>query len=173
MSNITTTDDKKEKIKKLREYHQPTLDALNVPNAIFIPKMAYKPTGKSEKYVGFFPNEINKGYDVYLEFCSKENEPEDPSRTLYKYIYNAHFEQEYEKTDTGSSSGWTRYLVPISELIVVSKEKKEEKKETEFELPDANTDLPLDQLTIRDLASILLKKPVSKKKWLNDIITQH
>jgi hypothetical protein len=31
-------------------------------------------------------------------------------------------------------------------------------------------DAPLDQVTIRDLAAIMLKKPVSNKKWLNDII---
>ena len=39
-------------------------------------------------------------------------------------------------------------------------------------LPDANLDLPISDLTIRDLAAILLKKPVSTKLWLNEIITK-
>ena len=38
------------------------------------------------------------------------------------------------------------------------------------EIMDPNTDAPLSSLTIRDLAAIMLKKPVSQKKWLNDLI---
>ena len=37
-------------------------------------------------------------------------------------------------------------------------------------MPDPSTDPPLNEMTIRDLAAIMLKKPVSNKKWLNDII---
>ena len=40
----------------------------------------------------------------------------------------------------------------------------------DFDLMDPNTDAPFDQLTIRDLAAILLKKPVSSKDWLNKLI---
>jgi len=35
---------------------------------------------------------------------------------------------------------------------------------------DPDQDCPIDQMNIRDLAAILLKKPVSKKKWLNDLV---
>ena len=39
---------------------------------------------------------------------------------------------------------------------------------------DANTDLKIDakinEMTIRDLAAILLKRPVSNKEWLNEIV---
>ena len=38
------------------------------------------------------------------------------------------------------------------------------------EIMDPNTDAPLSSLTIRDLAAIMLQKPVSQKKWLNDLI---
>ena len=37
-------------------------------------------------------------------------------------------------------------------------------------MPDPDQDLPIDQLTIRDLAAILTGKPVSMKKWLNQIV---
>ena len=61
---ISTTDkpeDKREKLKKLREYHQPVLNKLGVPGAYFIPKMAYRPYGKTELHIAFFASEINKG----------------------------------------------------------------------------------------------------------------
>ena len=38
------------------------------------------------------------------------------------------------------------------------------------EIMDPNIDAPLSQMTIRDLAAIMLKKPVSNKAWLNEII---
>jgi len=47
------------------------------------------------------------------------------------------------------------------------------KKEVELEL--ANTeiaDAPLSEITIRDLAAIMLMKPVSARPWLNDLISK-
>ena len=38
------------------------------------------------------------------------------------------------------------------------------------ELMDPDNDAPLNQITIRDLAAIMLKKPVSQKEWLNNLI---
>jgi hypothetical protein len=38
------------------------------------------------------------------------------------------------------------------------------------EILDPAQDAPVDQLTIRDLAAILWKKPISSKKWLNDLM---
>jgi hypothetical protein len=174
--SISTSDkdDKKEKFKKLREFHQATFNEKGVPDAFFIPKMAYKPVGKQEHYVGFFPSETGRGIDLYMEFCSRDNDPEFEDRGLYKWKYNPHFEEEYEKTEAMNGATNFRYLVPITELITVKTytETETEKKQTNivFDLPDSNVDLPMDQMTMRDLAAILLKKPISKKEWLNDII---
>ncbi len=174
--SISTTDkpeDKREKLRKLREFHQPALDELGVPDAFFIPKMAYKPIGKYEKYIAFFNSEISKGNDVYVEFCSRDHDPEYEDRGLYKWKYNQYFETEYEKTEPNVQTGHHRYLVPIAELIKVKDYSQPAQAEISFnELPDPDLDLPLDQITIRDLAAILLKKPVSMKPWLNDIITK-
>jgi len=177
---INTTDkpeDKREKLRKLREFHQETFNELDSPNALFIPKMAYRPYGKTDLHIGFFASEISKGEDVYVEFCSKENVPEDPLRRLYKWRFNPHFEEEYEKTEPNGVTGNVRYLVPVDELTVV-KAAEEVKptairtKEISFDdFADADTDLPIDQLTIRDLAAILLQRPVSNKKWLNQLIS--
>lgn len=169
MNIATSQEDRKEKIKRLREFHQKTLDDIGESGAVFIPKMAYKPTGKTEKYIGFFANEIDKGENVFVEFCSKELNPEDPERTLYKWIFNPHFE-EYEKTGGPTA---TRFLIPTAELIIVKGYPLEENKEglsIKIDLPDPDLDLPLDQITIRDLAAIMLRSPVSRKTWLNQII---
>lgn len=180
--SISTTDkpeDKRDRLKKLREYHQKTLDAIGVSDALFIPKMAYRPYGKTEQHIAFFASEINKGEDVYVEFTSKELVPEDPERRLYKWRFNPHFEEEYDKTEPHPVTGHIRYLVPTEELTYVKAPENEASapvvepiEPIEFELVDANTDLPLDQLTIRDLAAIMLKRPVSQKPWLNEIIKQ-
>jgi hypothetical protein len=43
--------------------------------------------------------------------------------------------------------------------------------ELDFDVPSTLTnDAPISDMTIRDLAAILLKKPVSKKEWLNELI---
>lgn len=174
MSISTTTpkpEDKREKLRKLRDFHQKTMTDLGVTDATFLPKMAYIPYGKTEKHIAFFHSEISKGSDIFVEFCSKDNDPEFDDRALYRWRFNPHFEEEYEKTEPNTATGHHRYLVPIAELIKVKTYTgNEEKTELEFSLSDPDVDLPMDQMTIRDLAAILLKKPVSMKPWLNDII---
>lgn len=173
---ISTTDkpeDKKERLRKLREFHQPTLDRHGVPDAIFIPKMAYRPYGKTDIHISFFASEINKGEDVYVEFASKDLIPEDTERRLYRWNFNPHFQEEYDTTEPNPQTGHVRYLVPVDELVLIKRnpDPEPQKEEEEFDnLPDPNADLPVNQMTIRDLAAILLKKPVSRKPWLNEII---
>jgi hypothetical protein len=173
--SISTTEkpeDKREKLKKLREFHQPIFNELKIPDALFYPKMAYRPYGKTEVHISFFLSEINRGEDLYVEFTSKELVPEDPKRALYKWKFNPHFEEEYEKTEPNATTGHCRYLVPVEELILVTKEPvKFTQEKMDFSgIPDPNEDLPMDQMTIRDYAAIHLKKPVSKKEWLNTLI---
>jgi len=171
---LSTTDkpeDKRERRKKLREFHQATLDSIG-PDVKFMPKMAYRPYGKTELHIAFFESEINHGDDVYVEFCSKDDVPEDPERKLYKYRSNPHFQEEYEKTEPNPTTGHCRYLVPVGELTLIKtyKESEEKKEEETFELSDPETDLPMDQMTIRDYVAIHTGRPVSRKPWLNEII---
>lgn len=173
MSILTTEkpEDKREKLKRLREFHQPVLNELGVPDAVFFPKMAYRPYGKTELHIAFFASEMSKGEDVYVEFTSKELVPEDPRRALYKWRFNPHYEEEYEKTDPNPQTGHVRYLVPVDELVFVSKEPvKATQEKINFDLPNPDDDLPMDQMTMRDYAAIHLKKPVSRKEWLNKLI---
>lgn len=53
-SPIMTTEERKQRISELREHHQPVFDALDMTNALFFPKMAYRPKDKNELYLSFF-----------------------------------------------------------------------------------------------------------------------
>lgn len=160
-----TPQERKHITEDLRKKHQPIFDALDVPNATYIPKMAYVPKGLNEVCMGFFESELEMG-DIYTEKVSMSMESEDPSRTLYKVKYNSYFKDEYSASEPNSITGNVRYYIPFAEMEVV----QEPEEESEFNLVDPDEDMPLDQMTMRDFASIILKKPVSKKKWLNDLI---
>jgi hypothetical protein len=168
---------RKEKTEELVKHHQKVFDALGISSPLYIPKCAYRPYGKDDLYMGFFKSELSKGEDIYTEYVSIALDSEDPTRTLYKWSYNSFYDEEYETTDA-NANGHVRYLIPVSELIKIKPETKTETKNTETQglfpdfddLMDSDLDAPLSSLTVRDLAAILLKKPVSNKKWLNDLI---
>jgi hypothetical protein len=145
-----------------------------VSEPLFIPKMAYKPATKDEKHITFFASELERAeyYDVpknvYTEFISSEYIPEDAKRTLYKWIFNPHWRTEYDVIEA-TESIQERYMIPVSELRIVQQAAPLK----EIKLPSLDlgpTDEPFNMLTIRDLAAIMLKKPVSNKQWLNEII---
>lgn len=171
-----TVVDKKENLKKLREFHKATLDKIGVPVEHLTGKMAYRPYGKAEIFVSFFDNEINKGHDIFLEFTNRDYIPEDVNRILYMWKFNPHFEEEYDKTDVTTGNSNFRYLIPVDELIIIKNYSEKSIIAPEpvntFDLPDPSIDPPINELTIRDLAAIFLNKPVSNKKWLNEIIKQ-
>ena len=183
MSGLSTksssnVSDKKTKIANLKEKHGPLFEAEGVDyaKAKFIPKMAYMPSSGKERVIALFPSEISGGQDVYTEFVSKDYDPEDSERRLWKWPYNPHYKDEYESTEPHPVSGHVRYLIPVEELINVAEEHsgrsvQPEQTSTKFDdLPDPDEDQPIGELTIRDKAAIDWKKPVSKKKWLNDLI---
>ena len=164
---------KREKIQSLMEKHKPLFEKEGVSNPKFIPRMAYKYEG--ELIVGFYPKEIYGEQDIYTEFCSRDYEPEDPERTLWKWIYNPNYETEYEASEPHPTTGDVRYFVPVDELIKVADlhiDNVQTKLEFE-ELSSDKSDMPYDAMTIRDYAAIQWKKPVSYKKWLNELITKN
>lgn len=179
--NIKTTtgspfdkgSDKRMNLEILRSEHQPYFEKQGIPDAYFTGKVGYVPPGKNELHIGLFYNEISKGEDVYIEMASQTYEIEDPERKLYKYSYNAHFNDEYDLSLPGSN-GVQRYLVPVGELIKVEKSipKKVEQIRLDIGIEDPEFDTPIESMTVRDLAAIMLNKPVSTKKWLNDIINK-
>ena len=112
-----------------------------------------------------------KRQDLYTEFVSRDYEPEDPERRLWKWVYNDSYDEEYAKSDPHPTTGDKRYLIPIEELIEVEVKQEVKQKEILFEpLPDANADVPFNAMTLRDYAAIQWKLPVSHKAWLNNLI---
>ena len=80
--------------------------------------MAYRPAGKDDLHVTFFPSELENNMDIYTEFVSIEYKSEDPKRTLYLLKYNPHWKEEYEMIT--SNSGFQRHMVPVSELKAIN-----------------------------------------------------
>ena len=134
-NKIMTPTERKAKVAKLREEHEDYFQKSGNNNALYIPKMAYRPSGKDDLHVSFFPSELEKKEDVYTEFVSIEYDSEDPKRTLYLHKYNKHWKEEYELIT--SNSGFERHLIPVNELIVINDitSRKEEVK-TIFEIDD-------------------------------------
>jgi hypothetical protein len=166
MNTTISLEDRKENLRKLKEFHKGTLDQLGVANPYLMGKMAYLHNG--QKVISLFYSEISQKKDLFVEFTDRYNVPEYEDRTLYKWRFNPHFEEEYLKVDTGDPAK-TRYLIPVDELQVIKKYEATTGT-LDFSLPDPEVDPPINDLTIRDLAAILLQKPVSKKDWLNEII---
>ena len=113
-----TPDQRKSKVAKLREEHEDYFQKESKLDALYIPKMAYRPKGKDELHVSFFPSELEKEENIYTEFVSIDYDSEDPKRTLYLHKYNPHWKSEYELIT--SSSGFQRHLIPVSELKVIN-----------------------------------------------------
>ena len=113
-----TPQERKAKVLKLREEHENYFQTEGKINALYIPKMAYRPTGKDELHISFFPSELQKSKDIFTEFVSIEYASEDPKRTLYLLKHNDHWLEEYETVT--SSSGFERHIIPVSELKVIN-----------------------------------------------------
>lgn len=173
-----TVEEKKEAIANLRKFHEPAFANIGVVDALYIPRMAYKPTGHNEVVVSLFASELKQEKDIYTEFVSRDYECEDPNRVLWKWKYNPFWTTEYQTSDDPIPSS-IKYYIPASELIVISRNGtvKEDKKEVEInKAPEIRTDLsamlkkipivnapvnlldtPIRDLTLRQLREILNK----------------
>jgi hypothetical protein len=135
-----------------------------------------------------------------MEFVKKDLSPDLTDRPLIKLQHNPFYKEEYdiEHKTTDEGKEYSVFIVPISELRVVLTNGTEvsyadyesgvtvDRQQTLF--PDfeeefgykneADTpnveiaDAPLSDITIRDLAAIMLMKPVSARPWLNELIKQ-
>jgi len=183
--------DRRVEQEKRRLIHQHTFDALGIPKATFMSKMVFIPSkiGLTERHIGIFPSELKTKEDVYIEFgdinCAPEKVDGYPLAGLVRWRYNPNYNEEYPlaEPEIGSRS---RFFIPITELIPVIKSVKlrtvttPEKKEVEREstsnelasVPPDEVDPLTKEMTIRDYAAIHMRKPCSKKAWLNILITK-
>ena len=171
MSIHTGSINRKEKTAELLKFHEKKFITNGIKEFKFIPKCAYKPRGLDGLHLGFFESELKKPIDVYTEFVSIDLDPEDPNRNLYKLRHNPHYAEEYETTEA-NVNGHVRYLIPVAELIKIEELEIEESVFPDFDLMNPENDEPFARMTIKDFCAITWKKPVSAKKWLNDLINQ-
>jgi hypothetical protein len=150
--NIMTPAERKAIVAKLKEEHEDYFQTIGNTNALYIPKMAYRPSGKDELYVSFFPSELEKGKDIYTEFVSIQYESEDPKRTLYLVKHNPHWKEEYELIT--SNSGFERHLIPVSELKVINDVSSRGQKFTTKTIKEDFEKIP-DPETGRDMLDVL------------------
>jgi len=185
ISKKISGDERRKRIIELRKFHQPYFDAIGKPEVHYTCKMRYGFPYHSTK---FLEAEINKPEPIYVEWTSRDCVPED-NRRLYKYEPNPAYRDEYKAETDDYGKVW--YVVPIDKFVLVKdelaleiKQVVEEPEELEnkeepqqiamdldFGIINPDEDCPLDNVTLRDLAAILLKTPVSRKEWLNKIIS--
>lgn len=172
-------------LEEMRDFHQPLIDELGISRNDFQMKMAfYDKQGRN--VVGIFASEFKRQNGFYFELITREFEPVDESRNVYKISYNPSFEEEYEMNEKGS------YLVPIEELRVFSpssvmisgpsaileqvpktapvQQSQPKPSMSAYKAPAPIEDAPYGEMTIRDYVAITTGKPVSAKNWLNELI---
>jgi hypothetical protein len=173
----------------LKQRNEENFKNLGLLDPYFVAKLAYKPTGKNEMLVSMFISELERKDGVYIEFIDFDNHPVHDKPVLYKYRHNPYYKTEYVYDPPREKKNFETYLVPVSELEIVggklpmdiSEPKVEVKpkisipaemrQENESPLSEKE-DVHYSELTVRDIAAMILKKPVSNKKWLNQLIAQ-
>ncbi len=170
----------KVKIAELKKFHEALFVKEDVINPNYIPRLCYKKNG--EHIIGLFPGDLKHGTDVYIEFCSREYEPEFvlvKERTLWKWHFNPEYATEYAQSEPHQGTGDKQIYIPISELVNITKLHAEEEAPVEaVKKPqlstemifDTDDDAPYSDMTIRDYMAIHTGKLVSNKQWLNNLI---
>jgi len=164
-----TTDERKKFISNLREFHQSYFDSIDEPHARFIVKMLF---GWPPDRAKFYESELTNNSSLFVEWVSRDYVPEH-DRDLYKYNYTANYLTEFTKEI--NEKGVVMYIVPLSNFTLIkpginAKEEKKKEIASDFEMINPDEDCSLSEMTIRDLSAILLKRPVSRKEWLNKLI---
>jgi len=172
----------------LKQRNEQNFKNLGLMSPHFNIKFAYIPKHREDMVVSMFPSEMDYVDGIYLELTNGENYPMYEQAVLYKLRHNPFYKQgEYEiiPADPSRNKNAETYLVPISELeliagnptpgllqtLIVKKAVVNEKVDKKtIETFNEGEDNHYSELTVRDLAAIFLKTPVSNKKWLNQVI---
>jgi hypothetical protein len=196
-SNANSNLDKRDKILQMQAKHNELFIKERKVSPRFLPRIPY--IYKGQVVIGLYTREIYGGKDVYIELCTKDFMPLDSNRTLLKWIFNENYKTDYPLSDPHPSTQDRMSLIPLSELLNVNRAydenhpklseltnliditpkpivepKTEPEPSVQFEFDateSAGLDVPYADMTLRDYAAIKWHKPVSGKKWLNELIT--
>ena len=110
-------EERRRKLTKLRTFHEPFLEKLGVPNALFLGK-SFFPRNVEIQFLNIFGSEFTKEQDMYIESVNRnlavEHRVNYPARTLYKLKYRNDWATYYEVKESNRG-----FLVPVSELEVL------------------------------------------------------
>jgi hypothetical protein len=106
-------DWKKQKLDQVREYHGTLIRELGISPLDFNMKMPFY--DRHGRYVvGIFGSEFKKDKGFFFELVTRDLEPLETDRKVYRITRNDNFEEEYEMNEKGS------FLVPVDELRIVN-----------------------------------------------------
>jgi hypothetical protein len=186
---------------EFRPYWESYFEEKGLENPIFLAKLCYSSNdfgSEKEACLRFYPSELIRNQDIYVELFDWEDKPYTGERILYKYSYNPDWESQpfiYKKTKKtdGSPLPTPTYAYKLSNLEFVTKQEKEsepievkstfkpianlwntsenENQEEETMIKEKE-DAHYAQMTIRDIYCIVNNVPQSNKTWLNTLIKQ-
>jgi len=188
MSETKLTE--KEKFAQLRKVFEPYFNSIGETDAVFVAKMQYPFSApgndKKEQVISFWERDFLKsgyqnGKDFYIEIVDGNNNRLSNELVLYRYPHNPRWNDESEGLEKAIYGGYTKYILPVYELQEVYRGiegeplvTKEAPRTTQSQLDifgeDGNLDAHLTEFTMRDLISVIYRKPMSSKIWLNSLI---
>jgi hypothetical protein len=178
--DATNAQWKKDKLEAIRSFHQELINDLGIERSDFNMKMPFYDQ-KARMVVGIFASEFKKDKGFFFELVTRQLDPADEERKVYRVAPSGSYEEEYELNEKGS------YLVPVEELRVVNPDSVAISKSSavtasdnflkgtqplveRYKAPAPMEDAAYSEMTIRDYYAIHSGKPVSAKNWLNDLI---
>jgi hypothetical protein len=184
---------KKMKLDVIRLYHAAMIQDLGISPFDFNMKMPFY--DKHGRYVvGIFSSEFEKTKGFFFELVTRDLDPLEPDRKVYRIAYNENFEEEFEMNEKGS------FLVPVDELRIVNAQsvaiskgsavtsndklfsskpvsqpqvKQQPALTSNIKTIEPKEDALYSEMTIRDYMAIHTGKPVSLKSWINDLVLNH
>lgn len=185
---------KKMKLDAIRSYHAPLIKDLGISILDFNMKMPFY--DRHRRYVvGIFSSEFKKDKGFFFELVTRDLDPLESDRKVYRIARNDNFEEEFEMNEKGS------FLVPVDELrlvnaqsVAISKESAVTSNDKLFSSKPVSQEQPrptqpvftstpqtlqpkpdaaYSEMTIRDYMAIHTGKPVSLKPWINELVTNH
>jgi hypothetical protein len=178
--DATNAQWKKDRLEAIRSFHQELINDLGIERSDFNMKMPFYDQ-KARMVVGIFASEFKKDKGFFFELVTRQLDPADEERKVYRVAPSGSYEEEYELNEKGS------YLVPVEELRVVNPDSVAISKSSavtasdnflkgtqplveRYKAPAPMEDAAYSEMTIRDYYAIHSGKPVSAKNWLNELI---
>lgn len=151
----------KEQLERYKEDYKFLFEMEGVKRPFFRLKFAF-----NGKDIGLFENELSNKDGVYIELTDREF-----NRIGKPELWYLPYHEDYATRYGGSqSTAGMRYNVPISELQNITL------KWITPELPvngEAGTDIPLKEITAKDIAAIIWRIPISDKSMINNLIVKY